>query len=358
MLTTLFADGTLATVLAAIAAFAAVAAFALPGTRHPRHEARLRMVARERGQLREARLAELSSQTKAKLRLEAHSALKRLGAALKASNPFGAGDITARLRMAGLRGPEPEAVFLFLRAATPIAFFALSLAVLLLRPGSQISPGSALLLAVGAGAIGFGLPRFVLARLIARRQTAILRGFPDALDLLLICVQAGMSVEAALARVTKDIACQSIELAEELSLTMAELAYLPSRWRAYHNLGERTGLPAVKLIAAALAQAERLGTSIGQALTAAADECRAARLTEAERKAAALPPKLTIPLVVFFLPILLAAILTPAILNMRSALRESGGYFTQRLEPRRDARSGQNARPAQPGRETPGRSAR
>jgi tight adherence protein C len=121
-----------------------------------------------------------------------------------------------------------------------------------------------------------------------------------------------MSVEAALARVTSEISSQSIALAEELSLTMAELSYLPSRWRAYHNLGERTGLAPVKLIAAALAQAERYGTPISQALGAVARECREARQSEAERKAASLPPKLMVPLVVFFLPVLLAVILAPA----------------------------------------------
>jgi tight adherence protein C len=192
--------------------------------------------------------------------------------------------------------------------------------------------------------------------MIARRQAAILRAFPDALDLLLICVQSGMSVEAALGRVAKDIACQSIELAEELSLTMAELAYLPLRWRAYHNLGERTGLSAVKLIAAALAQAERLGTSISHALMAAAAECRSARLNEAEQQAAALPPKLTVPLVVFFLPVLMAVILTPAVINMRTALRDNGGSFTQQTEPRRGAKTSPYGRAVPAKTEMPDRS--
>ncbi len=356
MLDPFFADGTLVMAFAAIAVFAAVVAIALPASRDPRHTARLRVIARERGRLREARLTELSSQTRALLRLEARSALKQLGAVLKSTDLLRGADVTARLRMAGLRGPEPEALFLFLRVAAPIALAALTLGALLLHPGSRLSPRAALMLAVGAGAIGAGLPRLLLARMIARRQVRILRAFPDALDLLLICVQAGMSVEAALGRVAKDIACQSIELAEELSLTMAELAYLPSRWKAYHNLGERTGLPAVKLIAAALAQAERLGTSISQALTAAAKECRAARLNEAEQKAAALPPKLTVPLVAFFLPVLLATILTPAIINMRAALEENGSYFNRQPGLRPGATTPPEARAGRRSRRTPGRS--
>jgi tight adherence protein C len=218
-------------------------------------------------------------------------------------------ELGLRLRMAGLRGPTPEALFLFSRAAFPAAFFAAGLALPLL---SGMAAGRAGAFALASAALGYGLPRLILVRLVTRRQNTILRAFPDSLDLLLICVQAGMSVEAALARVTAEISGQSVALAEELSLTMAELSYLPSRWRAYHNLGERTGLEPIKLIAAALAQAERYGTPISHALAAAARECREARLFEAERKAAALPPKLTVPLVVFFLPVLMSVILAPA----------------------------------------------
>ena len=165
-----------------------------------------------------------------------------------------------------------------------------------------------------------------------------MRAFPDGLDLLLICIHAGMSVEAALARVTSEISSQCIELAEELGLTMAELSYLPCRWRAYHNLGERTGLAQVKLIAAALAQAERYGTPISQALAAAGRECREMRLFEAERKAAALPPKLTVPLVLFFLPVLLGVILAPAGMQVTKVWKD---------------RPGASARPADPGEPTP-----
>ncbi len=304
-----FGTQTVATGLAAISAFAAVTALAMPASTQSRLKARLRVVARERSRLREQRLADLSvREAKSRLRLKPKGIVARL------VGVFGGGteatsELSARLRMAGLRGSVPEALFLFGRAAFPAAFFALGLAPPLLN---GMATGRALVFALAGAALGYGLPRLILARLVARRQTGILRAFPDSLDLLLICVQAGMSVEAALARVTTEISGQSVALAEELSLTMAELSYLPSRWRAYHNLGERTGLAPIKLIAAALAQAERYGTPISQALGAAARECREARLFEAERKAAALPPKLTVPLVVFFLPVLMSVILAPA----------------------------------------------
>jgi tight adherence protein C len=299
----------LATLLAALSAFATVMALAMPAAPANRLKARLRAVARERDRLREMRLAELSArEAKSRLRLKPTGLVARLVGMLRGAGDADS-DLAMRLKMAGLRGPVPEAIFLFGRAAFPAAFFALGLAVALI---AGVAAGRALVFAMAGAALGYGVPRLILTRLIAHRQTAILRAFPDSLDLLLICIQAGMSVEAALARVTAEISRQSVALAEELGLTMAELSYLPSRWRAYQNLGERTGLAPVKLIASALAQAERYGTPLSHALGAAARECREARLFEAERKAAALPPKLTVPLVVFFLPVLMSVILAPA----------------------------------------------
>jgi tight adherence protein C len=210
---------------------------------------------------------------------------------------------------------------------------------------------------LAAAGIGYVLPRLVLDRLVARRQKVIMRAFPDALDLLLICVQSGMSVEAALARVTRDISAQCIELAEEFSLTMAELSYLPVRWRAYANLGDRIGVTAVKLITTALVQAERHGTSIGQALTAAAREGREARIVEAERKAASLPPKLSVPLVVFFLPVLLTVILAPALMRASDSLKHGieGISGPDRRETPMRAQDGRPSlpTPAAPGEQAP-----
>jgi tight adherence protein C len=130
--------------------------------------------------------------------------------------------------------------------------------------------------------------------------------------MLLICVQSGMSVEAAFGKVAKEITVQSIELGEELSLTTAELSYLQDRRQAFDNLGKRTGLPGVKAVATALSQAERYGTPVSQALRIMAKENRDIRMADAEKKAAALPPKLTVPMILFFLPVLFVVILGPA----------------------------------------------
>ncbi len=320
-------EQTMAMLLASIAAFAAIAAFALPGEGDPRLMARLRRVARERDRLREKRLSELALRNRKKVRKRENNLLARLVNRFKDEERTADGGLAARLRMAGFRGHSAEAVFLFFRAATPLAFVLASFGMFLIVSGDGAARSSAVSFCVAAAAIGYVLPRLVLDRLIAKRQRTIARAFPDALDLLLISVQSGMSVEGALARVTKDISSQCIELAEELSLTMAELSYLPARWRAYANLGERVGLPAVKLITVALVQAERHGASIGQALAAAAREGREARIAEAEYKAASLPPKLAIPLVVFFLPVLLTIILAPALMEAGSNLDQARKGF-------------------------------
>ena len=148
------------------------------------------------------------------------------------------------------------------------------------------------------------------------RQTSITKAFPDALDMLLICVQSGMSAEAAFGKVAEEMGPQSLELAEELSLTTAELSYLQERRQAYENLGKRTGIAGVKAVATALTQAERYGTPVGQALRVMAKENRDMRMSEAEKKAAALPPKLTVPMIVFFLPVLFVVILGPALIQV------------------------------------------
>lgn len=162
-------------------------------------------------------------------------------------------------------------------------------------------------------AIFFGMqaPMLFLKNAIQKRQLSIKRAFPDALDLLLICIESGMSIETAFRRVSIEIGSQSIPLAEEFTLTTAELSYLQDRKQAYENLALRTGLDGVKSVCLALQQSERYGTPLGQSLRVMAQENRDMRMNEAEKKAAALPPKLTVPMIVFFLPVLFVVILGP-----------------------------------------------
>uniref|UniRef100_UPI003569C6AF type II secretion system F family protein n=1 Tax=Aquicoccus sp. TaxID=2055851 RepID=UPI003569C6AF len=170
-------------------------------------------------------------------------------------------------------------------------------------------------MASAGAAIGFWLPTIYVRNLIGKRHGSLRRSWPDALDLLLICVESGMSSEAAFRKVAEEIGSQSKELSEEMALTTAELAYLSDRRQAYENLGTRTGLDSIKATVIGLIQSEKYGTSLGQTLRVLAKESRDFRMAAAEKKAASLPPKLTVPMILFFLPVLFAVIAAPAVIQ-------------------------------------------
>jgi tight adherence protein C len=173
---------------------------------------------------------------------------------------------------------------------------------------------------VGALLIGYYAPNLYISNKAAKRRESIVGVFPDALDLLLICVESGMSIEAAIVKVSQEVGGSSIELAEELSLLAAELSYLPERRMAYDGLARRTNNPGIKAVVTAMIQAERYGTPLGGALRVMAKENRDLRLAAAEKKAAALPPKLTVPMIIFFLPVLFVVILGPALMKVQDTM--------------------------------------
>jgi tight adherence protein C len=168
---------------------------------------------------------------------------------------------------------------------------------------------------LGAIYAGLKLPEIMLRNQIQKRQLSIKRAWPDSLDLMLICVESGMSIEHAFRRVSSEIGSQSVALAEELVLTTAELSYLQERRQAFENLARRTNLESVKSVTTALVQAERYGTPVGLALRVLAQESRDMRMQEAEKKAMSLPPKLTVPMIIFFLPVLMLVIMMPAVIG-------------------------------------------
>jgi tight adherence protein C len=221
-----------------------------------------------------------------------------------------------QLAQAGYRGPGPLTTYLFLRFVTPFVLFVLGFAYLSLTIFSDRPLYLNALYALFIGLVGAYLPVLLLKNQTQKRQQSIRRAWPDALDLLLLCVESGMSVELAFKRVAREIGEQSPALAEELALTTAELSFLEDRTRAYENLGRRTGLDGVKSVMTALIQADRYGTSVGQSLRVMAEEGRDTRMMEAEKKAASLPPKLTVPLILFFLPVLFIVIIAPAIIKV------------------------------------------
>jgi tight adherence protein C len=306
----------LAMLLAALATFATVLTIALPMLLRDRMSQRMRVMATERDKMRAARLADLAKETQGRLRQTPKGFMQRIVDQLNLRSAFESEEIKNKLKMAGLRGQAPLVAYMFFRLVMPIIVLIAALAYLFVLTNYKYPPMVKFGMAMGAGYLGFYLPNMFIQNLVQRRQQAISQSFPDALDMLLICVQAGMSVEAAFGKVAKEVTSQSIELAEEFSLTTAELSYLQDRRQAFDNLGKRTGIAGIKAVATALIQAERYGTPVSQALRVMAKENRDMRMSEAEKKAAALPPKLTVPMIIFFLPVLFIVILGPAVLQV------------------------------------------
>jgi tight adherence protein C len=306
----------LLSLFAACAIFATAMILLLPSLSRDRLPARMRVMATERDKMRATRLAQLNTKDGAQLRQTPQGFMLDIVDKLDLRSSFDTEEVRDKLKMAGLRGQAPLVAYMFFRLAMPIIVTIAALIYLFLIAQLDHPPIVKIGIALLVGYIGFYLPDVFVRNQIAKRQNSIIAGFPDALDMMLICVQSGMSIEAAFQKVAAEIGPQSLELAEELSVTTAELSYLSDRRQAYENLARRTGLPGVKGVATALIQAERYGTPVGTALRVMAKENREHRMMEAEKKAAALPPKLTVPMIVFFLPVLFVVIIGPAMLQV------------------------------------------
>jgi tight adherence protein C len=288
----------------------------LPALSRDRLPARMRVMATERDKMRASRLAQLNTKDGVQLRQTPQGFMLEIVDKLDLRSSFDTDEVRDKLKMAGLRGQAPLVAYMFFRLAMPIIVTIAALIYLFLIAQLDHPPIVKIGIALLVGYIGYYLPDVFVRNQITKRQMSITAGFPDALDMLLICVQSGMSIEAAFQKVASEIGTQSLELAEELSVTTAELSYLSDRRQAYENLARRTGLPGVKGVATALIQAERYGTPVGTALRVMAKENREHRMMEAEKKAAALPPKLTVPMIVFFLPVLFVVIIGPAMIQV------------------------------------------
>ncbi len=304
-------------VFAAIAVGATAFTLVQPFFERDKLAVRIKAVALEREEIRARERARLANEAKrAKLRTEPKAYMRSVVDRFNLRNALADEKTEAKLRMAGYRGQAPLVVFLFVRATLPILLFGLTMLYLFVFVDIGQPTTIRILIAVAAAGLGFYAPNLYISNAVSKRQTSIRRAWPDALDLLLICVESGMSAEAAFRKVSEEIGAQSVALAEELTLTTAELSYLQERRQAYENLGARTGLETVKSVMTSLIQAERYGTPLGSSLRVLAQENRDQRMTAAEKKAAALPPKLTVPMILFFLPVLMAVILGPAAITV------------------------------------------
>jgi tight adherence protein C len=308
---------TLTMVFAALAAAATVLTLAMPLVFADPLGKRMKAVALEREKIRQRERERMAQEAqRVSLRQSPKQYVQTIVDRLNLRKWFAQEEARLKLVQAGYRGQAPYVTFLFFRMVTPIVTFLFAafyiFVVLHWNKPLPIKLG----ICIGAAYLGMHLPMMFLKNRIQRRQTSIKRAFPDTLDLLLICVESGMSIEAALRRVSDEIGSQSVALAEELTLTMAELSYLPDRRQAYENLAKRTDLEGVRSVCMALQQAERYGTPLAQMLRVMAQENRDIRMSEAEKKAAGLPPKLTVPMILFFLPVLFVVILGPAAIKV------------------------------------------
>ena len=310
----------LATLLIAVAAGATVLTVAMPFIATDNLGRRMKAVSAERDKIRlRERDRLLDARSRVSLRQAPKAYMKEVVERLKLGNWLGTETAKNQMMMAGYRGQQAEVAFLFFRLVSPVAFTLVALFYLFVLNALDQPPLVRFGLVLAAAYAGIKAPELFLGNAIKKRQGLIRRAWPDALDLLLICVESGMAVEAAFRRVGLEVGTQCVPLAEELTLTTAELSYLSERRLAYENLASRTGLEPVRAVATALVQAERYGTPVGQALRVLSQESRDMRMNEAEKKAAALPPKLTVPMILFLLPVLFVVILGPALIQVFGA---------------------------------------
>ena len=312
-----FNTQTMTMVFAAVAAAATVLTFAMPYVFADSLGRRMKAVAVEREKIRARERERMAlDKQKVSLRQSPKQYIQTIVERFNLNKWFGQEEARLKLVQAGYRGHAPYVTYLFFRMVTPAAAFIAAAFYLFVVVNLQQPVPVKIGICIGAAYLGMHLPLMFLKNKIAKRQVSIKRAFPDTLDLLLICVESGMSIEAALKKVGDEVGSQSVPLAEELTLTTAELSYLPDRRQAYDNLAKRTDLDGVKSVCMALTQAERYGTPLANMLRVMAQENRDMRMSEAEKKAAGLPPKLTVPMILFFLPVLFVVILGPAVIKV------------------------------------------
>ena len=298
-------------VLAAIAASATAYTLVMPLLAGESLAKRMKAVASERERIRARERERLNKTEKVSLRQTPKQLVSKVVEDFNLGKYLAQEAARDKLIQAGYRGQAPYVTFLFARLVTPLLLFIGAVLYVFVISHLQKSLPVKIGICVGAAWLGLQAPMLFLKNAISKRQLSIRRAFPDSLDLLLICIESGMSIETAFRKVSVEIVTQSVALSEEFTLTTAELSYLQDRKVAYENLARRTGVDGVKSVCLALQQSERYGTPLGQSLRVMAQENRDMRMNEAEKKAAALPPKLTVPMILFFLPVLFVVILGP-----------------------------------------------
>jgi tight adherence protein C len=316
---------TLVPLIFAALAFLTVVGLGLPWLQPDIFKSRLKIINQKRGELSQQRRQRLEQARPSLRRLTSQrenfmrTVLEKLNIKNLAEQP----ELRKKLIRAGYRSPQAIITFTFLRLALPIGLAGFA-ALLLFGGNLKMGLLFKIMITMGVLLFGYMLPDILVSNAITKRQAGIQRSFPDALDLMVICVESGISLESAFNRVSEELALDAPELSEEIAITTAELAFLSDRRQALDNLAERTGSQPIKSLVTSLIQSEKYGTPLGAALRVVSQEGRDTRMAKAEEKAAALPAKLTVPMVTFFLPVLFLVLIGPTIIQVMHAFTHNG----------------------------------
>ncbi len=308
------------TALVGIMTFATILTLSSPLFGRGTLEKRMKLVTRQREDLRRQSREALAKKSRSSLRHTDEGFFKGVVDALNLRRLLEDPKVIENLAGAGFRGLRPVTTFYFFRFSMPFISAGFVSFYLFFIHGFGLPTLTKICACLGSLTVGFYLPNLYITNAATKRRDVIIAAWPDALDLLLICVESGMSIEVAMQKVGQEIGPTSIALAEELILLVAELSFLPERRMAYEGLAKRVNHPGIKSVTTAMIQAERYGTPLGNALRVMAKENRELRLSAAEKKAAALPAQLTVPMILFFLPVLFTVILGPAIIKVQELL--------------------------------------
>lgn len=229
-------------------------------------------------------------------------------------------DIRLKMQRAGYRAHDAIFVFLFLKLALLGGGIALGVFLFFILNLVKWQMALKVGAVMGCAIVGWMLPDLLVKNLSQKREELFRKALPDALDLLVICAEAGLSLDSALDRVSREVANSCPDLAEELGLTAVELSFFPDRHKALQGLAERVALPSVLALVNTLIQTEKYGTPLAQALRVLSAEMREDRVMRAEEKAAKLPAILTVPMIVFILPPLFIILIGPAIIKVSAIM--------------------------------------
>ncbi|MGK2285922.1 type II secretion system F family protein [Pedomonas sp. V897] len=310
----------LATILAGVAAFMVLLAiWAATTVRDPMRE-RIKSLQERRAQLR-AGLAAPRRRSALISKADATATMGQILNRLKVLQDEQTRQAAERLAQAGWRTREAVIVYQFARLVAPILAALVALFLLYgLGMMADKSTNTKLMALIGVVLAGYKLPDLIVTNAIQKRTEAIRLALPDALDLLVICAEAGLTLDAAFSRVSRELGMAYPELADEFSLTSIELGFLPERRQALENLSRRVDLQSMRGVVTTLVQTERYGTPLASSLRVLSAEFRNERMMRAEEKAARLPAIMTVPLILFILPTLFVVIMGPAACSIADSM--------------------------------------